>query len=348
MLPFSSLPRLSLDRLRNAEEPRQLLFDLLTFASFAPSVHNSQPWRVDMHTPNQCTIFLEKNIQLPHADPTGRGGFLALGAFIENYALAATCVGQHIETQIQKNGTSGAIRMETLRSSQTNTATRETNNLLLNAIRTRATSRGLFTPLPDVARVVQALSAPATTELSSLHFISDTARLKKIAELIREGTLLAYGDSAFCKEHADWLRPNWTFRQDGIPGYAIGIPTPLSFLVPFAIRHKDMRTKRADQEFAKASSTNLFAVLATADDSPSGWIAAGRRLERLLVDTTRLGLVQSPNAAAIEMGSLNKEVATLIETNGVPQLMIRIGVGTSPRHLTPRRPVADFLRATVA
>ncbi len=346
MLPFSNTPRILPADLGNERDPQQKLLHLLTFAAFAPSVHNSQPWRVCVHSPEQCTIFLEKNIHLPEADPTGRGGYLALGAFIENFSLAAAQSGQFLETKIE-NDESGSWRVHASLLSSAEQVPLEKATAVLSAIRSRATSRGIFQPLPHVEQIIAQLHVPATTEPTSLHFISDTSRLKKIAELIREGTLLAYGDRGFCAEHADWLRPNWTFRQDGIPGYAIGIPTPLSFLVPFAIRYKDMRVERADQELTKALSTNLFAVLATTDDSPPGWIAAGRRLQRLLVDVARLGLVQSPNAAAVEMGDLNKEVAALAQTDGVPQLMVRIGVGTPPSRLTPRRPVADFLRAAV-
>lgn len=345
MLPFSPTPRLPVAELFADRDPQKKIESLLTFASFAPSVHNTQPWRVCIHSPEQLTIFLEKNIQLPKADPTGRGGFLALGGFAANLAVAAEHCGQTLEMKVEKNDTDTVLRV--LLKKTKNQTNIDTAIPFLSAIRERTTSRGMFRPLPSPETVIAELNTPQTTPPTALHFICDTPRLKKIAELIREGTLLAYGDHGFCAEHAAWVRPNWTFRRDGIPGYAIGIPTPLSFLVPFAIRHKDMRVARADQEYTKANSTNLFAVLATTDDSPPGWIAAGRRLQRLLIDVTRLGFVQSPNAAPVEMGTLSKDVTALAEIGGVPQLLIRIGLGATAKRFTPRRPVMDFLRSAL-
>lgn len=341
MLPFSDVARTDAVDLLKEQDVNKKLHHLLSFAAFAPSVHNTQPWRVNIQSPTQCTIFLEKNIQLPQADPTGRGGFLALGAFVENFSLAATACGTPVETRILGSGLETRVEAAWQSFGEKQT---DASHKTLEAIRTRATSRGLFSPIANIQDVVAQLAEPKKEADVTLTFITDQERLKKIAELIREGTRLAYGDRSFCAEHAAWLRPNWTFHRDGIPGYAIGIPTPLSFLVPFAIRYKDMREERAEQEYAKACSTNLYVVLSTTNDTPHGWLRAGRRLQRLLVDCTRLGLVQSPNAAPVEMGDLYTEVATLTDTNGRPQLLVRIGNGSAPKRLTPRLPVSSFLR----
>ena len=341
MLPFTARARITPEALLRSRDPDQRLEALLAFACFAPSVHNSQPWRVLAHSPYQCTIFLEKRISLPRADPTGRGSYLALGAFVENFAQAAACIGLELETTRTIAGDVYAINATlTPNAREPKAAAHE----VLSVIRRRQTDRGIFRPLPDIPAVIHALHTDASAAHAALTFLHEPSQLAGLAELIGEGTRLAYSDRAFCSEHADWVRPNWTFREDGIPGYAIGINTPLSFLVPHAIRRKDLSSMRTTQELTKARSANLFAVLGAAPDTHEGWVEAGRRLERCLLAATRLGIAQSPNAAPIEMGHLQKEVQKLAGVEASPVLVIRFGLRTTdPPRPTPRRPVGSFL-----
>lgn len=174
-----------------------------------------------------------------------------------------------------------------------------------------------------------------------MSFISDPNRLARIAELVREGTRKAYQSKPFCVEHADWLRTSWTRRKDGIPGYAIGIPPLLSLALPFIIKHKDVSAMRADTEYKKTMSANLFAVISAEKNDPLHWFAAGRAMQRLLLKATGMGIEQSPNAAPIEMGFAD-DVRALTNDGRLPQLIIRLGRAPALRRHTPRRPVESF------
>lgn len=314
------------------------LKEILRYASRAPSVHNAQPWRVIVQSDGTIAVFERAELRLPAADPTGRGSFMALGAFVENLSDAARATGQDASVAAFPSGTSGpvaAIRLERVHALHHDSAA-------LDAIERRSTNRSLFTPLADSEDVARRLGMNGSRGATVI-MVQDPARLDRLAELIREGTRIAYQNKPFCVEHAAWLRSNWTRRKDGIPGYAVGIPPLLSLALPTIIRHKDVSAMRADMEYKKARSTNLFAIVSADEESPRGWFAAGRRLQRLLLDATRLGIESSPNAAPIEMGNLVEYVRRLPGVSGHPQLLVRLGRAAQIRRLTPRRPLEDFV-----
>src|SRR3989338_5597783 len=78
---------------------KEQLKKLLETASRAPSVHNSQPWQVIVMTPEKLRVELRQDIALPYADPTGRGGWMAIGAFVENFSIAARTEGFEVTAE---------------------------------------------------------------------------------------------------------------------------------------------------------------------------------------------------------------------------------------------------------
>src|SRR6185436_5012412 len=65
---------------------------LLTAASRAPSLHNSQPWRFHVR-PQVIELWADPERRLPAADPTGREQRLACGAALYNLRLALQGLG---------------------------------------------------------------------------------------------------------------------------------------------------------------------------------------------------------------------------------------------------------------
>ncbi len=314
-----------------SDASRDEILRLLKLASRAPSVHNTQPWRVTVGD-GGIVVRPATEIRLPFADPTGRGGWIAVGAFAENMRQAAQASGREASLEILPDGTARIAL---------GAAGGSVDERTQNAIAHRATCRGPFAPLPDAAATVRSLSiAPAPG--TAVTFLTDRGRIAQFADLIREGTRLAYADRGFCVEHAQWLRSHWTRRLDGIPGYAIGIPPLLSLLLPTLLKIKDASAMRSKQEWKKAVEAPLFALVTAEHDAPAGWSAAGVTLERLLIAATAQGLAQSPSAAAIEMGGFASRVVALFETSGTPQLAVRLGRAELPRRQTPRLPPEHF------
>lgn len=70
----------------------QVLASMVTLACRAPSVHNSQPWRL-VAEDQVLRLFLDPH-RAPHAtDPSGREAVISCGALLDHLVVAAAAVG---------------------------------------------------------------------------------------------------------------------------------------------------------------------------------------------------------------------------------------------------------------
>src|ERR1700754_1068509 len=73
-------------------ELEQKINDILEIARFAPSVHNTQPWKVRVNG-WQLLIELDPEHALDDGDPTGRETVISLGIFCQATIMAAEHLG---------------------------------------------------------------------------------------------------------------------------------------------------------------------------------------------------------------------------------------------------------------
>lgn len=87
-------------------------------------------------------------------------------------------------------------------------------------------------------------------------------------------------------------------------------------------------------------------VLSTAGDTPSEAFACGEALSRVLLECTMTGLATCPLTHLIELEESRDIVRGLINRQGMPQVLIRVGIAPPMENLpaaTPRRPLDDVL-----
>ncbi len=73
-----------------ADEPGKAIAELLRAAVAAPSLHNTQPWRLWATTSGAgIEIYVDPARTLPVGDPKGRAAYLACGAALFNVPAAA-------------------------------------------------------------------------------------------------------------------------------------------------------------------------------------------------------------------------------------------------------------------
>ena len=70
---------------------------ILTYASLAPSGHNTQPWTVYVVDRAHWRIGTRRERWLPAVDPDNRETLLSIGSFLENLVLAAGDLGYAVE-----------------------------------------------------------------------------------------------------------------------------------------------------------------------------------------------------------------------------------------------------------
>lgn len=79
----------------------------LSYAILAPNPHNRQPWKVDLGTEGQATLYLDTDRLLPHTDPFSRQIVIGLGCFLELLSIAAAQDGHAVRFELFPDGEFG-------------------------------------------------------------------------------------------------------------------------------------------------------------------------------------------------------------------------------------------------
>lgn len=318
-----------------------VLDKMLAAAVIAPSAHNTQPWQFASKN-TELEVYLQQDRCLPASDPTSRQAYLSVGCAIMNAVVAAAAQGYHAYTALLPDDSNKQLAARlTITASN---ADKQIAQLERN-LQTRRTDRSPYDKQPLTETELQAMPSLHESSVVVVHSID---QIKRIAELSYEGTYTALEKSAFKKELAQWVRNNWTKKSDGMPGYATGIPAPLSLIAPLLVKVLPLHKQEAPVAKEQINSASAIAVVVTAGDEPLDWLQAGMVMERLWLEATEAGVAVMPQTALIE-GSIavRQKLQQLLQTSRLPQAVLRLGHSTLsalPREL-PRRTVNDCLRS---
>ncbi|WNV87483.1 Acg family FMN-binding oxidoreductase [Umezawaea sp. Da 62-37] len=314
---------------------REEVESVLTTASLAPSVHNSQPWRFLVRS-DRIELHADPGRALPATDPSGRELRLSCGAALLNLRLALRGKGiRPLVSLLPGADAPGALAVVRLGSAQLPDAD---DLALLAAVRTRRTNRRPFVdaPVPTAHRAL--LARAADVERSWLHVVDDRAERAKLQQLVRRAQQDQAVDPAVLVE----LRA-WTEQRPGDAGVAIGSagPRPESqdewALRDFAPGATHERPSGKDYE-----SDPLVVVLCSFYDGPLAELLAGQAMQRVLLTATTLGLSASFLSQPIEVPHVREDLRRVLGGSLAPQTLLRLGFG-SPVPATPRRPVTELL-----
>jgi hypothetical protein len=187
-----------------------------------------------------------------------------------------------------------------------------------------------------------ALEAAAQASGTWLHVFRTPEARSAIASLVAEGDRLQMADKRFRRELAAWLRPNWSDRRDGMPGFAIGYGDVMAAAGPLIVRTFDVGRGRAAHDEELAEGSPLLALLGTSSDAPLHWLEAGEALSHVLLRAQVDGVSASFLNQPIEVPELRPRLQLVAGRPGYPQMLLRLGYG-SELPGTPRRPVSEVL-----
>ena len=85
---------------------------LVGHALLAPHSHNLQSWLVDLGTPGEITLFIDRSRLLPETDPLSRQMMMGQGTFIELLDLAARQKGLRAEIELFPRGVFGPTAVD--------------------------------------------------------------------------------------------------------------------------------------------------------------------------------------------------------------------------------------------
>ncbi|HCR67248.1 MAG: Tat pathway signal protein [Oceanicaulis sp.] len=300
---------------------------LVRYASLAASGHNTQPWRFTVSDP-VIELSPDFSRRTPVVDPDDHHLFASLGCAAENLSLAARASGLGGEVDMEGERLSVALASGAAEASPR-------FDVIPQRQCTRLEYAGSALSAEERARLIAAVEQGGQVSATVFDGAADKTRL---TELIIQGNSAQIADPAFVRELRDWIRFNEAEAarlRDGLFAASSGNPQLPGWLG----RRLFGLVFTADAENAKIarqieSSGGLIALMAE-ENSPRGWMEAGRAAQRLQLEATVLGLKTAYLNQPVEVASLRPELAALMGAPGRrPNLLLRVGRGpAAPRSL---------------
>jgi nitroreductase len=311
--------------------PPEAMAGMLRSATFAPSMHNTQPWRFRVDRASQTVeLYADPARMLRHSDPHGRAVHIACGAALFNLRLAIAVAGREPVVRLLPD-TGQPLLLATVRLAG-RYRPGEVEGELHAAIESRHTNREPFSNRRLPPGVLAELADAAALEGTVLHF-PDHAETARLLQLVTEAERDMLADPAYLAELAQWV--GGSRDADGIPDSALGPRDPMRETPT----REFTRGRHQPPRYAWFEESPQLAVLSTAGASRVDWLRAGQALQRVLLTATARGIAASPLTQPLETDDawMVRDPRSGAER---PQMILRLGYGL-PVGGTPRRDISD-------
>jgi Nitroreductase family len=297
---------------------------VVTAAVWAPSVHNTQPWRFTVGG-RQISLYAIAGRQLHVADPDGREMMISCGAALLTARLALRSLGYIPETSVLPDP--GQPLLIAHVSWPRRAARTEFEQRLFGQVRQRRTHRGGFDLVPLPPGLLATLREGAAQYGAMLRIVADEGRRAALAAAVQTAERIQRREGERVRELARWAPAPGSPRTDGVP--------PASY---------PARAERTDPDFpgrdfahgcnwglpplstaTRFRSAGVVALLTTAQDRPVDWINAGQALQQILLTASTCGAAVALHTQPLELGWLRESIRTQLSDGGFPQLILRLG-----------------------
>jgi nitroreductase len=310
---------------------------MVAAAVWAPSVHNTQPWRFTA-CGQRISLYADAGRQLLVADPDGREMMISCGAALFTAQLALCSLGYVPEVSVLPDP-GRPLLVADVRWGQ-RAARTDFEQRLFGQVRQRRTHRGGFDLVPLPAGLLASLRDGAARHGAMLRIVADDGRRAALAAAIAAAERAQRLDSEQARELARWTFAPGSDRADGVAptsyparaehtdpdfpgrdfahGHGWGLP-PLSTTLPFR-------------------SAGVAGLLTTTADRPVDWIGAGQALQRILLTASACGVAAALHTQPLELGWLREAIRTRLADGAYPQLILRFGAVTQAVDSVRRSP----------
>ena len=341
--------------------------------TLAPSAGNRQPWRFTWDG-ERLWVLHDRARSASLLDPAHRAAHLALGAAIENMAIAAAHRGVRLRAEPfprpRDPTVAAALTFED------HGAGLEDDARLFPLLALRATNRHVGRRRVLGGAEATALADAARVRGARVDLLSGPEALAELGAVVGGGERIRHLTHELHREMVDELR--WTGDEargagDGIPVEALELGAAERAALGLAARSevaatlRDLGGGRAFRELAERRIVRSSAVgLVTVGGSSAGCaLRGGRAVERLWLEATRLGLALQPVTALVYLFELlDGSSATIFSSRerdelrglrarfdalfaaaeGSTRLMLfRLGVTGAPSARSPRLPLEAVL-----
>jgi hypothetical protein len=316
---------------------RDKLAFLLNYAVLAPSSFNTQPWAFHLGGVS-VDLRADRARGLPLVDPQGRELVIGCGAALLNLRVAMRGFGLLPSVALFPDPRDPDLLARVTLEEETLASDGDLR--LRDAVPARRTNRQPFDALPVPGPVLDALALAARQEGATLSFLESMEDKRRVAELVGGAERLQLADPAFRDGLGRWVGQRVAEATERLAGDRGAMPDLFVPMAAQAARMFDTGDHLAAHDQARTERSPALALLATANDTPEDWLAAGQALQRALLAGTLAGVSASYLSQPIEVPAFRPRVAEAFGSKGQPQLLLRLGYGPA----TPpaaRRPVRE-------
>jgi len=305
-------------------------------AGYAPSVHNTQPWRWRV-LPDRLELFAVRDRQLATTDPEGRLLAVSCGTALHHARVVLAALGWAVDVDRLPDSTVPDLLARVV---ATEPAARPTDSAeLLECLRARRTDRR---PVSDEAvstDVLRTIAKAASAEGTQAQLLNRDQVLELAAAAARAAAVEA--KDPLVQAELDY----WTGRAG-----PAGTGLPASVLPEHA-----PQTTVPGRDFGREGTLPIgpghdqaasYALLYGDEDEPVNWLRAGEALSAAWLTATRLGVSLTPLSAAVEVANTRQALRRLLADLGYPYLVLRLGLPdrteAEPAR-TPRLPIEQVV-----
>jgi hypothetical protein len=306
---------------------------ILSIARLAPSVHNSQPWKVRVEG-DHLLVQLDESRLLDVGDPTGRQGFISLGIFTEACAIGLEAVGLKA-ADVNLKGKTVTLRTVRSGSSQANEDQRK-------ALKERFTDRSIYKEIALTGGQKTQIASSWPSAKVEIKVNNDPKIIEAVASLTKQALRLALSRPDFRKELAAYLVSS-NKRPEGIPLSTLGTRPIRTTLTKQLVRSGLSRKSDAQLEYRRWRSASGLVFILASGDSPDFWLESGRAYLKASLAIQRLGLSQATSAAIVEAADFHEDIEKMLGTEKRIQCLLRIGQGQKKQRRSGRRPSENIL-----
>ncbi len=313
---------------------------IIAMALYAPSAHNSQPWKFKVDG-KKIFVYLEPSRMLSESDKEHRQAFESIGCVVKAVEIVASHYNYSTATSYIGRTTDDFLAVEIIFDKKITNEERDSLALLLPK---RITNRYPYEKTPLPPSFVERLKLFNTEEIH-VDLIAEKSLRDRIADITLKAMIETLDNKGFRKELSQYVKSNVSSSKIGIPAYGMGIPTPVSFFVPTLIRFLNISrlNKRKDEKLLK-EGTPAFIVISSVDN-PVSWMKVGMTYLHIALLAEQNGLKTAPWTAPIETSSYHKELRQLLDLKMRPQLLTRIGYTKKVTRPAPRLPLHVILES---
>ena len=325
--------------------PSGQIEQIIYYASLAGSSHNTQPWMVDILSDTLLLIRADFSRKLNVVDPTARGLYISLGAFIENLCIASDYYGYFAKVYLTANSSKDNLVAEI------SLTKKERVDYKISKLEQRTTLRVPFKK--DDISDENIIIITGGNALNYHFFSLDSDMGKFITQKTIEAYTLQANNQDAKDELANWIRfsnKDVKSKQDGLTTSGMGINGFGGFMVSRFFKPDDSKKQTfvdtgVKKTLLQAENCGGWLIITRPNNSPEDFINTGRLYQRANIECRDLMIGFHPMNQMIEEVAYESLVNETMGLNHQIQFVARIGyVDQYPDPVSVRRPISDFVK----